>query len=202
MLVDSVMTRSVVTTEPSSTLQAAAHLMRVGRFRHLPVVHAGGLVGIISDRDVHQHGSRRVGEVMHAPVITATPDMPMEVAASLLIDNKIGALPVVDGGTSTLVGIVSQTDLFGALARVLGGNGPNTRLEVRLDDLPCQLAVIATLAHERHVNITSVVTLPVACDDPRVHHVVLRVETMVARPFVEALRAAGVQVDGPDCHDG
>ena len=201
MLVDSVMTRSVVTTEPSRTLHAAAHLMRAGRFRHLPVVRGGRLIGIISDRDVQLETSRSVGDVMHAPVVTVTPDTPIEVAASLLIDNKIGALPVVDDGTDALVGIVSQTDLFGALARLLGGDGPNTRLELRLDDLPHQLAVIANLARERQVNIISVVTLPVGSDGALVRRVILRLGTIMARPFVSRLRQAGIQVDIPDCVD-
>ena len=201
MLVDSVMTRSVVTTEPSRRVPAAAHLMRAGRFRHLPVVEAGGLVGIISDRDVLPHESRSVGEVMHAPVVTVTPDTPIEVAARLLIDNKIGALPVVDNGTNAVVGIVSQTDLFGALARVLGGDGPNTRLELRLDDLSQQLALVTNLAHERHLSIISIVTLPAACDNSQHRKVVLRVGTIMARPFVTALRQAGIQVDGPGCVD-
>jgi acetoin utilization protein AcuB len=201
MLVDSVMTRSVVTTEPSRALHAAAHLMHAGRFRHLPVVRGGRLIGIISDRDVQVQTSRSVAEVMHAPVVTVTPDTPIEVAASLLIDNKIGALPVVDDGTDALVGIVSQTDLFGALARLLGGDGPNTRLELRLDDLPHQLAVIANLARERQVTIISVVTLPVDTDRAPVRNVVLRVGTIMARPFVARLRQAGIQVDLPECAD-
>jgi acetoin utilization protein AcuB len=201
MLVDSVMTRSVITTEPSTTIDSAAHLMRVGRFRHLPVVRHGDLVGIISDRDVHAQESRSVGEVMHTSVVTVTPDSPIEVAASLLIENKIGALPVVEDGTNALVGIVSQTDLFAALVAVLGGDGPSTRLELRLDDLPRQLALVANLACERKMRIASLVTLPRACDNNDRRTVVLRIGTIMPRPFVDALRQAGIHVDVPGCVD-
>jgi acetoin utilization protein AcuB len=197
MLVDSVMTRSVVTTEPSRTLESAAHVMRAGRFRHLPVVRNGNLVGIISDRDVHSHEARTVGEVMHTSVVTVTPDSPIEVAASLLIENKIGALPVVEDGTSALVGIVSQTDLFAALVAVLGSEGPSTRLELRLDDLPRQLALVANLASDRRVGIASLVTLPRACDDQYHRTVVLRITTMMPGGFVDALRQAGIHVIAP-----
>jgi acetoin utilization protein AcuB len=197
MLVDSVMTRSVITTEPSRTIDSAAHLMRAGRFRHLPVLRDGELVGIISDRDVHTRESRCVGEVMHTSVVTVTPDSPIEMAAHLLIENKIGALPVVEDGTNALVGIVSQTDLFAALAGVLGGDGPNTRLELRLDDLPRQLAVVANLARERKVSIANLVTLPRASDHDHYRTVVLRIGTIMPRPFVEALRQAGIHVDVP-----
>jgi acetoin utilization protein AcuB len=56
MLVESVMTRAVVTTEFSRSVQSAARLMRDGHFRHLPVVSCGRLVGIVSDRDVAAGG--------------------------------------------------------------------------------------------------------------------------------------------------
>jgi CBS domain-containing protein len=52
MLVKAIMTRSVITTEAAHSIESAAHLMREGRFRHLPVVHHGHMVGIISDRDI------------------------------------------------------------------------------------------------------------------------------------------------------
>ena len=74
MLVESVMTRAVVTTEPSRSVHSAALLMREGRFRHLPVLLRDRLVGIVSDRDVtvgHEH--RTVGEVMSMGADTTPP---------------------------------------------------------------------------------------------------------------------------------
>jgi acetoin utilization protein AcuB len=138
---------------------------------------------------------------MHPQVIAVNPDTPVEMAAALMVDNKIGALPVVAPASDRLVGIVSQTDLFVVLARLLGGDGPSTRLELVLDDLPRQLAVVATLAQERHVAITSLVTLPAAeAGAPR--RVVLRIGTMLSRPFVTELVRAGIKVDAPDSRDG
>ncbi|HEX8969404.1 MAG TPA: CBS and ACT domain-containing protein [Chloroflexota bacterium] len=195
------MTRSVMTTEPHHTLQSAAHLMRDGRFRHLPVVRDGHLLGIISDRDVERPDCRTVAVVMHADVIAVNPDTPIEVAARLMLDNKIGALPVVEQGTDSLVGIVSQTDLFSVLARLLSGDGPNTRLELHLIDLPRQLATISALADQRHVHIISLVTLPADAASPDRRTVVLRIGTMIARPFVQALRQANIDVDLPEQPD-
>jgi acetoin utilization protein AcuB len=97
---------------------------------------------------------------MQANVITVSPDTPVEVAASLMAENKIGALPVVDPLTNTLVGIISQTDLFVMLARLLGGSAPGTRLELRLDDLPRQLAELGNIAADGHVRITNLVVAP------------------------------------------
>jgi acetoin utilization protein AcuB len=198
MLVESVMTRAVVTTEFSRSVQSAARLMRDGHFRHLPVVSCGRLVGIVSDRDVAAGGERHtVGDVMHTDVICVAPDTPIEVAAQLMLDNKIGALPVVENGSHAPAGIVTQIDLFAVLARLLGGEGPSTRLEVCLNDPPRQLSEITALAYERHVPITSLVTLP-ASSHARDRRVVVRIGTIIAAPFVTALREAGIDVDQPE----
>jgi acetoin utilization protein AcuB len=201
MLVESVMTRSVVTVEPTCSVDSAARLMHQGRFRHLPVVRDGRLIGILSDRDVAAHTDGTVGEVMHTHVISVSPETPVEVAARLLSDNKIGALPVLDPSTDRLVGIVSQTDLVAILARLLGGDGPSTRLELQLVDLPAQLALVASLAQHHHLHITSLVMLPQAEDQLGPRTVVLRVGTMFTRPFVDDLRQAGIAVDAPEYGD-
>src|SRR5215471_15310442 len=107
MLIHSVMTSRVITAEPSQSLLAARRVMHEGRFRHLPVVHVGVLVGIISDRDLSRHNAQTVADVMNSNVIVVNPDTPVEVAAQLMVDNKIGALPVVSADDNTLVGIVS-----------------------------------------------------------------------------------------------
>jgi acetoin utilization protein AcuB len=189
MLVKSVMTRPVVTTEPHASVRSAEALMREGRFRHLPVVAHGRVVGIVSDRDVVGRDSPTVGEVMHAPVISVTP---VEVAARLLIDKKIGALPVL-GAAAQLMGIVSQTNLFEVLALLLGGNAPSTRLELRLVDLPHQLAQLTALAYEVRVPISSLVTLPASGRADR--RVVVRIGTIQFGPFVAALHQAGIEVN-------
>jgi acetoin utilization protein AcuB len=197
MLVESVLTRTVVTTEFSHSVQSAARLMRDGNFRHLPVVSCGRLVGIVSDRDVTAGRERRaVGEVMRADVICVAPDTPVEVAARLMLENKIGALLVVENGSHELAGIVTQSDLFAVLARLLGGEGPSTRLELCLNDPPRQLCELTSLARERHVPITSLVTLPPSSHE-KGRRVVLRVGTIIATPFVTALREAGIDVDLP-----
>ena len=198
MLVDSVMSRSVVTTEPARSVESAARLMREGRFRHLPVLVRGHLVAMVSDRDVMSTGERHtIREVMHTDVISITPDTPVEVAARLMLENKIGALPVVGNGSDELAGIVTQSDLFEVLARLLGGYGPSTRLEVRVTDLPRQLAEIARLACEHHAPITSLVILPPS-SQMLSHRIVLRVPTMVVAPFAQALHDLGMDVDHPD----
>lgn len=194
MLVQAIMTVELVTTEPSRSVESALRLMHEGRFRHLPVLQNDKLVGIISDRDVNSPAFRTVGEVMHADVITVTRDTPIDVAARLMLDNKLGALPVVDNGQGDLAGIVTQSDLFAVLARLLGGEGPSTRLELRLSDLAAQLEQVARLAVDRHLAISSIVTLPHTDTDGRYRRIVLRIDTLAAAPFTRALRDAGIDV--------
>jgi acetoin utilization protein AcuB len=197
MLVESVMTRGVITTEFSRSVQSAARLMHDGHFRHLPVVSCGRLVGIVSDRDLTAGRERRtVGEVMRTDIICVAPDTPIEVAARLMLENKIGALPVVENGKHEPSGIVTQSDLFAVLARLLGGEGPSTRLELCLSDPNRQLSEVTALAYERHVPITSLMTMP-ASNDGKTRRVVLRVGTIIAAPFVTALREAGIDVGLP-----
>lgn len=107
-------------------------------------------MGIVSDRKVTTTGERTISMVMRTNVVSVTPDTPIEAAARLMLENKIGALPVIENGSDQLAGIVTQSDLFEVLGHLLGGNGPSTRLEVRVSDLPRQLAEIAGLACELH----------------------------------------------------
>lgn len=193
MLVEEVMTRNVVTVEPTAGVRSAAALLHAGHFRHLPVLAAGRLIGIVSDRDLAQAQDASVAEVMHSPVVTVSASSPVEVAAGLLADKKIGALPVVDGSASELVGIVSQTDLFVVLARLLRGEGPSTRVELCLTNLPHQLALIASTAERLQVPITSLVTIP---SEGR-QMVVLRIGTIDPRRFMDELREAGIATHAP-----
>jgi acetoin utilization protein AcuB len=195
MLVDSVMSRSVATIEPRRSAASAAQIMHERRFRHLPVVHNEQLVGIVSDRDIDGREDCAVADVMHHDVITVTPDAPIEVAAALMLDNKIGALPVVAEGSPALVGIVTQSDLFEVLVRLLGADQPSTRLELVLDDLSRQLSQVTALADKFTIPITSLITVPAADHHGRRRTVVLRVGTMVAGPLVAALRNAGITVN-------
>jgi acetoin utilization protein AcuB len=201
MLVSAVMSQPVVTLEARKQVRSAAELMRTRRFRHLPIVEKGRLAGIISDREVSPDDRRSLAEVMHRRVITASPGMPVEEAAALMLENKIGCLPVVDAA-GALVGIVTESDLFALLARMLGGTTPSTRLELQLDDLPAQLEAVAAVAHRYRVPVTSLVVEPSERPDEGSRRAVLRVGTIDASRFVAALRTMGVPVDAPETTAG
>ena len=124
--VGNVMSTDVLTLGRNDKLKIAEDLMKQGRIRHLPVLNDDGdLCGIVTQRDLFRgallralgFGSRAeekilntivVKEVMTDDVQTTTPDTPLVEAANLMIEHKIGCLPVVDG--NRLVGILSEGD--------------------------------------------------------------------------------------------
>jgi len=202
MLVRDVMNHPVITVEAGVSLQEANDLMWQQGVRHLPVMEHGRLVGIITDRDLRISTSEfapmpytpqaRVEEVMTAPVLTADPLDPVEEAAKVMRDRKIGCLPVVEG--RELVGIITGIDLLDALVAMTGARQPSGRIEVRLPDQPGQLARLTQFFADRNVNIHSLLTYPdVNCCVRNV----LRVDSLETRPLAEELRQAGFEVLWP-----
>jgi CBS domain-containing membrane protein len=128
-----VMTQEVTTLKRNDQLSLANDIMQLGRVRHLPVLDDDGrLAGILSQRDLFrgalahalgygQHAQRKmldsllVKEVMSSDVITTRPDTPLVEAARVLLERKIGCLPVVGG--EQLVGILTEADFVAIFAR-------------------------------------------------------------------------------------
>ncbi len=115
------MTSEPVTIRSDDTLAKAKGLMEAGRFRRLPVVDDGRLVGILTERDMREHtGSlerTRVNAAIRTQLVTVTPNDSVEHAARLMLKYKIGGIPVVAEGK--LTGIVTTTDVLRAFLRVL-----------------------------------------------------------------------------------
>jgi CBS domain-containing protein len=127
------MTRPVRTLGRNDKLSVADALMRTERIRHLPVVDEDGrLAGIVSQRDLffsalvqalgfgtatHDRvlSTIPVKEVMTENVVTTTPETLVTAAARLMVDRKIGCLPVIDG--EALIGILSESDIVSAVAQ-------------------------------------------------------------------------------------
>jgi acetoin utilization protein AcuB len=136
MDVRSLMTKDPVTVQAGETARVAADLMRAHKIRHLPVVdRTDKLVGIVTDRDIRQilfapalrtrmetsgtlPDQITVGEIMSAPVVTATPYMDVAEAAKVMHERKIGALPVVE--RAKVVGILSEIDVLKAFYELMG----------------------------------------------------------------------------------
>ena len=135
MKVADLMSTDLVTLTEDETLAHAQRCMARGRIRHLPVVRDGVLTGLITHRDllaasfsifaeVESNEQRRifdtvgVVEAMHRDVVTVSPDLGVAQAASILLENKYGCLPVVDE-MGVLVGIVTEADFLRLTVRLL-----------------------------------------------------------------------------------
>lgn len=114
------MTRRVVTIRASATVAQATQVLQEMDVRHLPVVDADRcLVGMLSDRDLRgQGGDQKVTTVMSSDVVTVGTTTELGELIDLMLDLKVGALPVVDPHDE-LVGIVSYMDVLRAVRRDL-----------------------------------------------------------------------------------
>lgn len=212
MLVNEIMSHKVVAIGPDTPIKDVQALMELRNIRHFPILAepSGGasdrLVGIVSDRDVRLVGadhpkappgvraSDPVRLLMAHPVLTADPNDPIEEAAKVLRDNKIGAMPVMEDGR--LVGIVTGIDMLDALIRMSGVRGASSRLEVELVDRPGALAGLLDRVASRNVNVSSVMT---SRSDPDADTVafVLRTSTVDGHGLAAYLRGLGYNVLWP-----
>lgn len=108
-VVSDAMTRDPVTVAPNDSLEHARTLMRLGRIRHLPVLEGGRLAGLVSQRDVLHRTASTVREVMVEQPLTTAPSHPLQKAARLMLQHKIGCLPVATAD-GRLLGIITETD--------------------------------------------------------------------------------------------
>ncbi len=129
MLVSDAMTKNPMTVSVSTSIGEVARLMLDEGVRHLPVMEGGGMVGIISDRDIKSVSMPRlvdheaidmlrarydqpISEMMAGDPLTTYPETNLAEAVDRMIDNRVGALPVVDADTGDLLGILSQSDVL------------------------------------------------------------------------------------------
>jgi acetoin utilization protein AcuB len=173
MVVAEWMTRDPVTIVAGAPVAEAAALMVGRKIRRIPVVAAseGPLVGIVSKGDVLGAAPAHLNpfspdapadDRLQAPVrtiMTHTPatvasDAPLETAAQLMIDRKIGGLPVLTG--ARLVGILTESDVFRAFAAALGGGGAGLRISFELTPDEDVVPMVVRLAARHHQRVTSV----------------------------------------------
>ncbi len=204
MFVKEWMTPEPMVVSSKTPVMEAMQILREHGFRRLPVVDAGKLVGIATDRDLKEATPSKattlsvyelnyllskltVKDVMKQPVHSVTPDDPIEKAALIMEEHKISGLPVVDGGK--VVGILTITDMLATFVEVLGLREGGVRVTVNLPDEPGILARAAQVGPPS--NIVAVVTAGV--NEGR-RELVLRVTGQDAEGFPERLKAAGIEV--------
>lgn len=158
MLVKDRMSKHPITVTADVHVDEALRMMRDNKIRRLPVIDRDGrLVGIVSEMDllyaspspatslsvyeIHYLMARiTVQDVMTKEVISIEEDTPLEEAARVMVDNKIGGLPVVRDGK--LVGIITETDLFKIFLELLGAREKGVRLTLQT---PNKKGVLASI---------------------------------------------------------
>lgn len=161
MLVKERMSHPVISIKPDVPILEALKLMQRERIRRMPVIQDGKMLGIISDKDlIHAAPSDatslsvweinylvsriHVKDVMTTHVLTVTEDTPIEEAARIMADNKIGGLPVMSDdarpGGRGVVGLITETDLFKILLELMGAREKGVRVTVVVPDRPGELS--------------------------------------------------------------
>lgn len=134
--VEEVMTMGVIALRETDTAQQANEEMKRAGIRHLPVVgHGRRVIGIVSSRDLLAAMAlpggeeTKLSEMMNRTVYIVRPETPAYRAVELMIDRKIGALPVL-GDNDEMIGIVTETDFLGVAHNALHGRTGSELLNV------------------------------------------------------------------------
>jgi len=174
MLVEKWMTRTPVTIEESDSLSMAMHVLKEKKIRRLPVLRKGKLVGIVTDRDLKAAspseatsldiwelhfllGKLKIKDVMSKKLITITPKDTIEKAAMVMMERRIGGLPVVDE-SGALIGILTEDDVFRALVEVTGANLKKTRVSLLIPDEAGTIRTVADICRRGGGKIISILT--------------------------------------------
>ncbi|MEJ2177297.1 MAG: CBS domain-containing protein [Gammaproteobacteria bacterium] len=125
MLVHEYMSKSPVTVRDDNVYLDAFRILENSEMHHLPVVNANGeVVGILARRDLqlaarlYRESPIEISEIMHTPVQTTPSNVSLSSAAQLMMEQRIGCLPVLDKNNK-LEGILTETDMFRALCDLL-----------------------------------------------------------------------------------
>ena len=159
MLVRNWMSKNVVTIGVEDSMQDATALLKEHRIRMLPVVKKGVLVGIVTDRDLKRASASdattleihellyllmkiKIKDIMTKDPIAVSQNWTIEETAAMLLENKISGVPVIDGRKS-VVGVITQTDLFRVLISLTGINAGGIQFAFRLKDRPGSIKEVA-----------------------------------------------------------
>lgn len=144
------MTRNVVTVTEETRVTDAVDLMEKNQFHRLPVVENNKYIGIVTDEEIAENSPSNVtslsifemnylfdkmtvGEIMTRQEITVQEDTLLEEAATLMKNNNVTVLPVLDD-EKQIVGIVTYKDIFKALIDSTGYNDPGSRFLINIDE--------------------------------------------------------------------
>ena len=201
MLVRDRMTRRPITVTEDTPIDKALQLMRDEQVRRFPVLDKDGkLVGIVSEKDLlyvspspatslsmweipYLLSKIKMRDTMTKDVITVTEDTPLEEAARIMADNKVGGLPVMRDGK--LVGIITETDMFKVFLEMLGAREEAVRLTMLVPEQKGVLAEIAGKIASMGGNILALGTM--MGEDPSSRQLTIRVTDISEEQLVSAM---------------
>ena len=208
MLVRDWMSREPLVVFPQTSVEEAIKTMRQNRVRHLPVIKDDNrLVGIVTQTDLIQASPSpatslsvweinfllarmQVRDAMTKKVIVVEEECPLEEAALVMAEHKIGCLPVVRG--KRLVGIITETDLFNIFTEQLGARRSGVRLTLLIRDVKGELSRLAGRIAELGGNIVRLTTLPAQDSDHQI--VTVKVEDTSQQDLVAGLSDLAVEI--------
>lgn len=211
MKVKNRMTTDVITLTPDTTVLRAMSIIQQKGIRHLPVVEGKKVVGMVTNLDIQRVSASdastlsvyelnylldkiKVSQFMTKKVFTVDPDEPIEVAAKLIYDHKIGSLPVVKNGE--LVGLITSSDILETFIEVLGINEPSVRIQLELENRTGSVADAAKIFKDLGLYLVSAVTLPKT--EGLTRSTVFRVQPTDVKKLKEQLLAAGPPIIAVD----
>ena len=210
MYVREYMTPNPVTITSDVSVPQALRIMRDKKIRRLPVLDGKGkLVGIVSDKDLlHASPSPatslavweinellaklKVEKVMARDVVTVSEDLPLEEAARIMVDRRIGGLPVMR--EQTLAGIITETDLFKVLLELLGGRRSGMRVTVSVAGAKGTLAKVANAVFDAGGDIVGLGISEVSGSGGMQWEIMLKVQDASKEKLVEALKPVVVEI--------
>jgi len=175
MLIANWMSKNVVTAGEDTSIMQASAMMKQKDIRFLPVVDSHKkLVGVVTDRDLkaaapskatsldvfelnYLLSNVKVTEIMTRDIVTVKEGETIELAAVLMLDNKISGLPVVDD-PGHVIGVITQCDIFRAFIGVTGADKDGAQFAFSLDDRPGSLKEVADELRAHGARIVSVLT--------------------------------------------
>jgi acetoin utilization protein AcuB len=207
MLVKDRMTLSPITISPDTSFPDAFRIIKEKGIRYLPVVdRKGRLIGVVTQSDLLRASPSsattltvfemnyllahlQVQEVMSSP-ITVPDDAPLEEAARLMVEERIGCLPVMRDGE--LVGIITETDIFRAFVEILGSGDAVLRVTVRVPDEPGGLARLSAVIADMGGNLHSVAAF--RSEDPEHVYITIRLDGVEEEVLLPRLKEMGEDV--------
>jgi len=208
MRIRDVMTKNPITVDSKTLVIDALRAMKEKNIRRLPVVDAGQLVGIVTQKDLneaapaptttssafefHFLAKMRVGEVMIKDPLTLSPETPFEEALKISKKNKISSFLVVENGK--LVGITTESDLVRFLIRVLGLEEEGSRITIEGlgGKLGGELQRVISIIDKNKTVLLSMLSLP--RPEKSDWMIMLRLKTKEPGPIVEDFKKAGFNV--------